>query len=177
MSVHPPVETGVGVETQHDIEQFLYYEARLLDSFEMEEWLDLVDEDIVLKVPIRSDFGPASDRPTFSEETYYIRNDYDMLTERVDKLSKEYAWSENPRSRVRHLIGNVIANRVEEGVFDVWNTQFVYRSQGDTAEYKLLVAQRASRLERDGDGFRILDRTVYLDHSILTTKNITLPLL
>ncbi len=171
------LQSAVSLETHHEIEQFLYYEARLLDAFEMEEWLSLLDEDIVLKVPIRSDFGPASDRPAFSEETYYIRNDHAMLTERVDKLSKEYAWSENPRSRVRHLIGNVTAERVEDGVFDVWNTQFVYRSQGDTTDYDLLVSQRETRLERDGDGFRILNRTVYLDHSILATKNITLPLL
>ncbi len=177
MNRYPPVETSVDAERQHQIEQFLYREAELLDRFEMEAWFDLVDKDIVLKVPIRSDRGPGSDRSTFSDETYYLHNDYEMLSERVDKLSKEYAWSENPRSRVRHMIGNTRVNETADGEYDVWNNQFVYRSQGDTAAYTMLVAQRETRLERTNGEFQITDRTVYLDHSILTTKNITLPLL
>lgn len=182
MSTHgrPPVElTPVDPDLHHRIEQFLFYEAELLDRFAMEEWLSLINEELVLKVPIRSDRGPGSERPTFSDETYYLYNDYDMLRERVDKLSKEYAWSENPRSRVRHHLGNVRVSERDDGDYRVWNNQFVYRSQGDSADYKLLSAQRESTIrEVDTEaGFELVDRTVYLDHSVLTTKNITLPLL
>lgn len=178
MSARPPLgSTSVDPELQHRVEQFLYREAELLDRFEMHEWLDLVDEGIVLKVPIRSDRGPGSDQSPFSDETYYVRDGYEMLEERVEKISKEYAWSENPRSRIRHHIGNVRVEELERGLCRVWNNQFVYRSQGDTADHRLLSAQRDSTLELSGDGFRILDRTVYLDHSILSTKNLTLPLL
>jgi len=161
----------------HEIEQFLYHEASLLDDFEMEAWLELVDEDIELKVPIRRDRGPGSDASAFSDETYYLYNDYAMLRERVDKLSKEYAWSENPRSRIRHHIGNVRVTQPVDGEYEVKNNQLVYRSQGDTAEHKLLSAERTSTLEHVDGSYLITDRTVYLDHSVLNTKNITLPLL
>lgn len=164
-------------ELQHRVEQFLYHEAELLDQFEMEGWLELLDEGIVLAVPVRSDRGPGSDRPTFSDETYYIRDDYDMLSERVDKISKEYAWSENPRSRISHQISNVRITETSRDTYQVWNNQLVYRSQGDTADHDLLSAKRETTLEPAADSFRILDRTVYLDHSILSTKNLTLPLL
>lgn len=178
MSSRPPLEsTVVDPETQHRVEQFLYREAELLDRFRMEEWVDLLDEEIVLTVPVRSDRGPGSDRPTFSDESYYLRDDYDMLRERAEKISKEYAWSENPRSRIRHHIGNIRIQEIERGRHRVWNNQVVYRSQGDTADHRLLSAQRDTILELDGEGFRIRDRTVYLDHSILATKNLTLPLL
>ena len=180
MDAQPPrPENAVDSDLQHRIEQFLYYEASLLDRFAMDEWLSLLSDDLILKVPIRSDRGPGSERPTFSDETYYLYNDYDMLRERVDKLSKEYAWSENPRSRVRHHLGNVRVSEREDGDYRVWNNQFVYRSQGDSAEYKLLSAQRESTLREveTEAGFELVDRTVYLDHSVLTTKNITLPLL
>lgn len=170
-------EIAVDAEKQHQIEQFLYREAALLDRFEMEAWLDLVSEDILLEVPVRSDRGPGSDRPTFSDETFYLRDEYEMLCERVDKLSKEYAWSENPRSRVRHVIGNVRVTDSSEGEYSVRNNQFVYRSQGDTAAYAMLAAQRDTRLTEMDGAFEITNRTVYLDHSILTTKNITLALL
>lgn len=171
-----PQSTAADAETQHQVEQFLYYEADLLDRFEMQEWLSLLDEEIVLTVPIRSDHGPGSDRSAFSDETFYVRDDYDMLSERVEKLSKEYAWSENPRSRVRHHIGSVRLSDVGNPI-TVWNNQLVYRSQGDTADHAVLSAQRETTLVPDGDSFRISDRTVYLDHSILSTKNLTLPLL
>ncbi len=169
--------TIVDSETQHRIEQFLYHEATLLDAFAMEAWLSLLSEELILKVPIRSDRGPGSERPSFSEESYYIYNDVEMLRERVDKLSKEYAWSENPRSRIRHHIGNVRVREREDGDYDVWNNQLVFRNQGDRAEDKLLSAERETRLRTTADGFQIVDRTVYVDHSILPTKNLTLPLL
>ncbi len=170
-------ESAVEPTRHHEIEQFLYHEAALLDDFEMEAWLELVSEDVELKVPIRRDRGPGSDASPFSDETYYLRNDYDMLRERVDKLSKEYAWSENPRSRIRHHIGNVRVTEPTEDEYEVRNNQLVYRSQGDTADHKLLSAERKSSLEAVDGTYRITDRTVYLDHSILSTKNVTLPLL
>ncbi|ATW89353.1 PAH dioxygenase small subunit [Halohasta litchfieldiae] len=172
--------TPVDPETQHSIEQFLYREADLLDGFELEEWLTLLDEDIQLEVPIRVARHPGSERPEFSETTNYLKEDYEMLRERVGRLEKEYAWSENPRSRIRHVIGNVRVIESTDTELTVANNQHVFRSYGDTADHDLLSAQRHTVLRRpdeDGDGFSIGHRTVYLDHTILNTKNLTLPLL
>jgi len=178
----PEAAATVDVETQHRVEQFLYREADLLDTFALEEWLDLLDEDITLKVPVRTARDPGSERPEFSEESNYLREDYGMIRERVGRLEKEYAWSENPRSRVRHLIGNVQVLEENGAELTVANNQHVFRSYGDTADHDLISAQRHTVLrpsdgaEADAD-FTIGDRTVYLDHSILNTKNLTLPLL
>ena len=177
------VATGadVDVETQHAVEQFLYHEADLLDRFEMEAWLDLLDDDVTLAVPVRVARTPGSERPEFSDESYYMREDYEMLRERVGRLAKEYAWSENPRSRVRHVLGNVRVLDATETELVVANNQHVFRSYGDTADHDLLSAQRHTVLRHGGDAgrddFSIGRRTVYLDHSILNTKNLTLPLL
>jgi 3-phenylpropionate/cinnamic acid dioxygenase small subunit len=172
-----PPETTVGVETQHAVEQFLSREAELLDTFALEAWLDLLDEDVLLEVPVRVARHPGSERPAFSEETSYLREDYEMIRERVGRLAKEYAWSENPRSRIRHVIGNVRVLEATDEELTVANNQHVFRSYGDTADHDLLSAQRHTVLRRGDDGFRIGHRTVYLDHAILNTKNLTLPLL
>jgi 3-phenylpropionate/cinnamic acid dioxygenase small subunit len=172
-----PPETTVGVETQHAVEQFLSREAELLDTFALEAWLDLLDEDVLLEVPVRVARHPGSERPAFSEETSYLREDYEMIRERVGRLAKEYAWSENPRSRIRHVIGNVRVVEATDQELTVANNQHVFRSYGDTADHDLLSAQRHTVLRRGGDGFTIGHRTVYLDHAILNTKNLTLPLL
>jgi len=172
-------EAPVDVETQHSVEQFLYREAELLDGFALEEWLTLLDEDILLEVPIRVARHPGSERPEFSENTNYLKEDYEMIRERVGRLEKEYAWSENPRSRIRHVIGNVIVIETTESELTVANNQHVFRSYGDTADHDLLSAQRHTVLRRGDDAgeFSIGHRTVYLDHTILNTKNLTLPLL
>jgi 3-phenylpropionate/cinnamic acid dioxygenase small subunit len=172
---------AVDAETQHRVEQFLYREADLLDTFALEEWLELLDEDIVLTVPVRTARDPGSEQPEFSEESNYLREDYEMIRERVGRLNKEYAWSENPRSRVRHVIGNVQVLEASDDELTVANNQHVFRSYGDTADHDLISAQRHTVLRpkdgADDTAFTIGDRTVYLDHSILNTKNLTLPLL
>ena len=167
----------VGAETQHRVEQFLYHEADLLDTFTLDEWLALVEEDVLLRVPVRVSRHPGSDRSEFSAESNYLREDYEMIRERVGRLQKEYAWSENPRSRVRHVIGNVRVLDVSGAELTVTNNQQVFRSYGDTADHDLISAQRQTVLREREEGYGIAARTVYLDHSILNTKNLTLPLL
>jgi 3-phenylpropionate/cinnamic acid dioxygenase small subunit len=83
---------------------------------------------------------------------------------------------------VRHVLGNVRVLDATGTELVVANNQHVFRSYGDTADHDLLSAQRHTVLRRgdDGDpddGFTIGRRTVYLDHAILNTKNLTLPLL
>jgi len=167
----------VGRETQHRLEQFLYREADLLDTFSLTEWLDLVEKDILLEVPVRVARHPGSQQSAFSEDSNYLREDYEMIRERVGRLEKEYAWSENPRSRVRHVIGNVRVLEVVNDEVTVANNQHVFRSYGDTADHDLISAKRHTVLRERDDGYGIAARTVYLDHSILNTKNLTLPLL
>jgi 3-phenylpropionate/cinnamic acid dioxygenase small subunit len=169
--------TDVDPETQHEVEQFLYREADLLDRFELEEWLELLEEDMELRVPVRVARNPGSEQPEFSPESNYLNEDYEMIRERVGRLTKEYAWSENPRSRVRHVLGNVQVLTVDGDELTVSNNQHVFRSYGDTPDHDLLSAQRHTVLRAASDTFTITDRTVYLDHAILNTKNLTLPLL
>jgi 3-phenylpropionate/cinnamic acid dioxygenase small subunit len=176
MEVQQP-RLDVDEETYRRAEQFLYQEADLLDTFALEDWLSLLEEDITLRIPTRSSRDPGSDKSEFSSETYYLREDYDMLRERVGRLQKEYAWSENPRSRVRHVIGNVQILDQEGNEVTVSNNQHVFRSYGDTPDHDMISAQRHTVLRDTDAGFRIADRTVYLDHTVLNTKNLTVPLL
>jgi 3-phenylpropionate/cinnamic acid dioxygenase small subunit len=161
---------------QQSVEQFLYREADLLDSFELDEWLDMLAEEITIRVPIRTYTHPGTEHSEFSEDGYYIKNEYKMIKERVNRLSKEYAWAENPRSRVRHVLGNVRIKETTEG-YEVTNSQHVYRSKGDTGDHDLISAERETMLRSINGGFLITDRSVLLDHNIVNTKNITLPLL
>jgi 3-phenylpropionate/cinnamic acid dioxygenase small subunit len=168
---------GVAPETRQRAESFLYHETELLDSFELEAWLALLTDDVTLSVPVRASRDPGSEQDEFSSRSFYLREGIDRLRERVGRLQKEYAWSENPRSRVRHVIGNVRILEETADELTVSNNQHVFRSYGDKPDHDLLSGQRHTVLRDTADGFRIAERTVYMDHTVLNTKNLTLPLL
>lgn len=179
MSESPGLQPSsmVSADLQHEIEQTLYTEAALLDSYRLEEWLGMLTDDIVITAPIRRDTHPGTEQSEFSEEGYYIYNEADVLRERVTRLGKEYAWAENPRSRVRHVIGNVRVTDAGDDEYVAWNNQLVYRSYGNTAKKDTLSAQRKTTLRRvDGD-LKITSREIYFDDSVLDVKNLTIVLL
>lgn len=168
---------AVSADLQHEIEQLLYAEAELLDSYRLEEWLELLTEDVRITAPIRRDTHPGTEQSEFSEEGYYLYNEYDILRERVTRLGKEYAWAENPRSRVRHVISNVRVTEAEGDEYVVQNNQLVYRSYGNTAKQDVLSARRETTLRRvDGD-LKVAGRVVYFDDSVIEIKNLTIVLL
>lgn len=179
MSESPHVEPSsmVSADLQHEIEQTLYAEAELLDSYRLEEWLELLTDDVVIRAPIRRDTHPGTEQSEFSEEGYYIYNEADVLRERVTRLGKEYAWAENPRSRVRHVIGNIRVTDAGDDEYVAWNNQLVYRSYGNTAKQDIISAQRKTTLRRVGDDLKIAARVVYFDDSVLDVKNLTMVLL
>lgn len=156
---------------------FLQYEASLLDDFELEEWFSLTTGDVTIRVPVRISREAGSDRPKFSDESFYLNEGRESLGERVNKLNKEYSWEENPRSRIRHHISNVRVTDESDGEAEVVHNQLVFRSQGDTHEYELLSSKRVNVLRDTDDGLELADRTVLLDHKILPVKNLTLPML
>lgn len=174
-----PVEVTptVSPAVQQEVEQFLYAEAELLDTFRLEEWLGLLTDDIRITAPIRRHTHPGTEQSEFSENGYYIDNEYDILRERVTRLGKDYAWAENPRSRVRHVIGNVRVVEATGDEYVVLNNQQVYRSYGDRGGSDTISAQRETTLRRvDGD-LRVARRVVYFDDSVMDVKNLTIVLL
>lgn len=152
-------------ETHWEIEQFLYQESECLDDRRLDDWLELIDEDIDYKVPVRvSQEGRHSD----FLDTYHLFETYDTLSDRITRRSGEYAWSERPPSRTRHFVSNV---RVEPGdaedEYEVKSNVLLYVSKGDSAKYEMLSAKREDVVVDTEDGLKIRERTAYLDISTL----------
>lgn len=88
---------------RHEIEDFLFSEAALLDDWKLEEWLALFTEDARYLVPstdLPQDAPPEGN-------LFYIADDHFRVSERVKRLMKKTAFSEQPRSKTRHLVSNV----------------------------------------------------------------------
>ena len=106
---------SVTPELQHEVEQFYYREARLLDGREYQTWLGLCTEDIRYVMPGRG--NPLVDNAergqegmiSIERELEGIESDglpmrderHIHLFMRVDRATKPNAWAENPPARTR----------------------------------------------------------------------------
>lgn len=84
-----------------EIEQFLYREARLLDTQRFEEWLDLFAEDACYWVPA----GHDDIDPTV--HVSIIHDDKAAMARRIKRLRSGHAYAQDPASRVHRIISNV----------------------------------------------------------------------
>jgi p-cumate 2,3-dioxygenase subunit beta len=143
------------------VEDFLYHEADLLDGWKLDEWLTLFTDDAQYLVPPTDVAGDDADPNT---SLFYVFDDRNRMNERVIRLNKIGAHSEWPRSKVRHLVSNVRAQRDGDGVrarasFAVW------RSKDATSD--VFVGHYLYELVEHGAGFLIARKTCVLDMEAL----------
>lgn len=87
---------------QQEIEQFLYHEAALLDNRKFDEWLALYTDDALYWVPANEyDINPML-------HVSFIYDDKNRMQDRVWSVQSGVRWSQDPQSRTRHLISNVM---------------------------------------------------------------------
>ena len=139
--------------TRSEVEEFLYEEAALLDEWRLEEWLELLTDDVQYSVP-------STDAPDGEpDETLFLIAD-DALRVRSRVVGKT-AWAENPRSRTRRMIGNVRIREAEEGQISAASNFVVHRVRHDRVD--TYVGRYEHLLVRDNGTFRIRKRRAILD--------------
>lgn len=143
--------------TRADIEDFLYAEAALLDEWRLDDWLTLLTDDAVYRIP-------PNDTPEgrHSDTLFIVADDISRLRARVKRLKDPNAHAEYPHSRTRRMIGNVrIVARDGDAIRIAAN--FVvrrFRRGGDLREY---VGRYDHLLVATADGLRIKERIAVLD--------------
>ncbi len=168
------------LELQHEIEQWYYREASLLDGREYQKWLTLCAPEIRYVVPGRS--NPLVDNALRgTEEMLSVEKELEgrdgdrlpirdeslpYLMLRVERTYKANAWAENPPARTRRIVGNVEITGVEGDDLSVRSAFHRYWTRPGSASF-LYAGQRRDVLRRAegravGD-LRILRREVVLD--------------
>ena len=174
-------------DTVRDIEQFMYQEARLLDTRRLHEWLELWTEDTHYWVPVRTTRYPRiskaisiadqeryiEDEISKEDELAILDEDKDSLERRVARLDTGMAWAEDPPSRTRHLITNIEVHETDKSdEVKVFSNFLMYRTRGET-EQDFYVGCREDTLRRDGDSWKISRRKAVLDQNVLLAKNVS----
>ena len=161
------------VETYWEVYSFLMQEAELLDARCEREWLDLFTDDAEYLMPVRVN-RERGEGDGFSEEAYYFEETRGSLELRVRRLETEYAWAEDPPSRTRHFVSNVrVVPCEEEDEVAVKSNLLLYRSRGSDPRHDLISAERRDILRKEKDQWKLRKRIILLDHSVLTTHNLS----
>lgn len=135
-------------------EQFLYHEARLLDTQQLEAWLELFTDDATYWVPL--EHGQNDPLETSS----IIHDDRTLLELRVKQARHPRAHARLPLARTVHQVGNVLVVSEKASETTVASTLQVVEFRNEKQRvYGALVEHR---LRRENGSFRIAHKRVDL---------------
>ena len=163
-------------DLRHEVEEFLYLEAELLDERKLREWLELFTEDAHYWMPIRH--NPLerpidlTDELSKPGEGYYFNDTKKSLKIRVERVYAKNAWAEMPPSRTRHLISNIRVKKDDGHEIEVHSNFIVYRTRMERDE-DFFIGTRQDILRRVNGELKIARRTIILDQAVLGAKNIS----
>lgn len=144
------------------IEQFLYYEAQLLDSLQFEAWASLFTQDGVYQVPPTN--LPHADSAT---SLYLVNDDRHRITERAKRLTKKTAHAEYPASRTCRVVSNVTGKLNDGGNVEAACNFVVYRSRSGRLD---VFPGRSEYLLEQRDALLITDQRAALEQQALWIK-------
>lgn len=154
---------------------FLYEEAAALDSRDFSRWLTLLAEDIEYVVPVRTTSDPSA-HSEFSDAQSYARDDMAALVLRVDRLSTDFAWAEQPPTRTRRIVGNARVSRIEDSrnEYLIRSNVLIFRNRGSQSSADILSAERIDRVRETEEGLLLARREVLLDQAVLGPPNLSI---
>jgi len=189
MSAHEPAAGATGSQAattrehqlvepalQHEIEQFLYLEARILDARKYDDWYELLADDLRYVMPTRYNRLRREADREFSapNEAALFDEDKASIAMRIRRLHTGMAWAEDPPSRTRHMVSNVSIQPAGPGEYEVECYYLVYRSRLER-EVEMFVGMRRDLLRRANNsaGWQIARRTIILDQTTVMARNLS----
>ncbi|WP_311273452.1 MULTISPECIES: aromatic-ring-hydroxylating dioxygenase subunit beta [unclassified Rhizobium] len=156
-SALPDLTPAVTPEFQHEIEQYLYREAFLLDHRDWAGWETLFADDGTYWVPL------AHDQPDPLNHASLFYEDAMMREVRRRRLEHVRAWSQLPVTRTARIIGNVLitAGSPDEGELTVVST-FQLTEWRARRDQRQLAGHYTHFFIRVGNAWRIRQKRVDL---------------
>jgi biphenyl 2,3-dioxygenase subunit beta len=160
---------------QHEVEQFLYEEAAVLDERRFHEWFDLLADELDYWMPVRSTVSRADKDKEFAKrgESAFFDEDKGLIAERIRKLETPYSWSEDPPSRTRRMLSNIRIRRLSAETVEASCNFLIYRSRFSSEE-NVFAGRREDTLRRVNGGWKIARRHIFLDQVSLGSANLSI---
>lgn len=148
-----------------EIEQFLYQEARLLDTRKFDAWLDLWNPEGMYWVPHLPDQTSPRDHISLFWE------DATMREVRVRRITNSRNWSQQPPTRTARIVGNVMIDGTDqEGRLIVHSTLALTEWRNGLRQLSGLTTHKLE--SQSGGGWKIYLKRVDLVNSTDTFANL-----
>jgi benzoate/toluate 1,2-dioxygenase beta subunit len=148
----------------HQICQFLYREARLLDDRQWDEWLTCYDPNIVYWMPAWDDDDQLVEDPQREISLIYYPN-REGLEDRIFRIKTERSGASLPEPRTNHHLANIEVTGQTAGMIDVrfnWHT-LSHRYK----ETQSFFGTSYYTIDATGDGPRIVKKTIVLKNDYI----------
>lgn len=157
-----------------ELTQFYSREAWLLDERRFEQWLELFAEDLLYFMPRRKNVSrrDAARELSAPGDLAFLEEDKRYMRMRVARLESGMAWAENPPSRTRHIISNLLVDEHDDGTVTAKTAFLIYRSHLEI-DTSFFAGSREDTLRPEGDGWKIAKRVIILDANVLPDKNLS----
>lgn len=165
----PTSDVGVAAEqfTLEACENFLVFEARLLDETRFDEWLALFLPDAKYWVP--SEPNQQSPHDTVS----LMYDDRRLLETRVRRLSSPRIYSQEPRSRTSRIITNITMEDQSHGACIVRSKLMMIEFRHD--EQRIFGGTCHHHLKMTDDGMRIAIKRIDLVNCDMPLDGLVVP--
>ena len=139
-----------------NVEQFLYHEARLLDTGQLEAWLELFTDDATYWVPLEEN------QKSPLETSSIIHDDRTLLELRVKQARHPRAHARQPLARTVHQVSNIL---VEQGKDEIKVHSTLQVIEFRNERQRIHGALVEHRLRKVNGGYRIAHKRVDLVNS------------
>lgn len=173
------------LQVYHEIQQFYFSEARLLDERRYQSWMKLLAPDVEYLMPNRSNCSLDVDLKNMEELLNLeqelsqgleppLRDDNMItLSLRANRPTNPVAWADNPMPRTRRHVSNVEVYQEKKKNFQVYNNVLMTYSR-HARDNHVYSFQRQDQLQRvDGD-LKIARRKIVIDWNVITAPTMAL---
>jgi benzoate/toluate 1,2-dioxygenase beta subunit len=132
---------------QHEVEQFLYRQAELLDGKQWAPYIDLFAADGVYWMP------PEPSYKTWQGQVAIFAEDKNLMTVRMKRLLHPDAWSQRPLWETNHVVSNVIVEKESANEVVVRSRFHMLELRRDDVRH--FAGAYRHELKKTKDGYRI----------------------
>ena len=135
------------MELQHEVEQFLYRQAELLDTKQWQAWIDLFADDGVYWMPADPAHKHWDGVPSIFAE------DKNLMNVRMKRVLHPDAWSQRPLWGTNHVVSNVILEKYLPEEIIVRSRFHMMELRRDDVRH--FAGAYRHHLKKTADGYRI----------------------
>jgi len=156
-----------------EVAEWLFEEAELLDHNEFATWLTRLAPDLVYTMPVRETVALAAGSGVASS-FFHFEESFGSIEMRVRRLVEATQFAEDPPSRTRRFVTNIVVHDDDSGDLHARSYLLVLRSRFDSPTFDFISCERRDTLRRDDAGLQLATRRIIVDQAVLGTPNLAI---